>query len=154
MLQRHRRELNEDDPDRRLQFCETMMNLCQTNPITPVNTCCDEATFSLNGTYILNIRRINVWAGIVANRIIGPFFFEETLIGEIYLEFLQNDLVPALAIGTIYFPLPVGQGGDVRPSDIGRESDIAALGLSYNIIGNGQKALLLQTCHIVRKVLG
>ncbi|KAJ8962597.1 hypothetical protein NQ318_000990 [Aromia moschata] len=25
-------ELNEDDPDRRLQFCETMMNLCQTNP--------------------------------------------------------------------------------------------------------------------------
>ncbi|KAJ8962824.1 hypothetical protein NQ318_001224 [Aromia moschata] len=28
-------ELNEDDPDRRLQFCETMMNLCQT---TPANT--------------------------------------------------------------------------------------------------------------------
>ncbi|KAJ8952244.1 hypothetical protein NQ318_007403 [Aromia moschata] len=25
-------ELDEDDPDRRLQFCETMMNLCQTNP--------------------------------------------------------------------------------------------------------------------------
>ncbi|KAJ8940259.1 hypothetical protein NQ318_004969 [Aromia moschata] len=22
----------EDDPDRRLQFCEAMMNLCQTNP--------------------------------------------------------------------------------------------------------------------------
>ncbi|KAJ8935008.1 hypothetical protein NQ318_012660 [Aromia moschata] len=28
---------------------------------------------------------------------IGPFFFEETLTREIYLEFLQNDLVPALA---------------------------------------------------------
>ncbi|KAJ8939198.1 hypothetical protein NQ318_019439 [Aromia moschata] len=25
-------EIIEDDPDRRLQFCETMMNLCQTNP--------------------------------------------------------------------------------------------------------------------------
>ncbi|KAJ8947014.1 hypothetical protein NQ318_019095 [Aromia moschata] len=32
--------------------------------------------------------------------------------------------------------------------------NIAALGLSYNIIRNGQKAVLLQTCHIVRKVLG
>ncbi|KAJ8938152.1 hypothetical protein NQ318_007012 [Aromia moschata] len=25
-------ELNEDDPDRRLQFCEIIMNLCHTNP--------------------------------------------------------------------------------------------------------------------------
>ncbi|KAJ8943194.1 hypothetical protein NQ318_000675 [Aromia moschata] len=32
--------------------------------------------------------------------------------------------------------------------------NIAALGLSYNIIRNGQKAVVLQTCHIVRKVLG
>ncbi|KAJ8944282.1 hypothetical protein NQ318_009659 [Aromia moschata] len=37
-------------------------------------------------------QKLNVWAGIVANRIIGPFFFEETLTGERYLEFLQNDL--------------------------------------------------------------
>ncbi|KAJ8950223.1 hypothetical protein NQ318_006197 [Aromia moschata] len=43
-------------------------------------------------------QKLNVWAGIVANRIIGPFFFEETLTGERYLEFLQNDLVPALAV--------------------------------------------------------
>ncbi|KAJ8962855.1 hypothetical protein NQ318_001260 [Aromia moschata] len=34
-----------------------------------------------------------MWAGIVANRIRGPFFFEETLTGVGYLEFLQNDLV-------------------------------------------------------------
>ncbi|KAJ8948309.1 hypothetical protein NQ318_020796 [Aromia moschata] len=32
--------------------------------------------------------------------------------------------------------------------------NIAVLGLSYNIIRNGQKAVVLQTCHIVRKVLG
>ncbi|KAJ8940621.1 hypothetical protein NQ318_004545 [Aromia moschata] len=32
--------------------------------------------------------------------------------------------------------------------------NIAALGLSDNIIRNDQKAIVLQTCHIVRKVLG
>ncbi|KAJ8949627.1 hypothetical protein NQ318_007392 [Aromia moschata] len=47
--------------------------------------------------YTQHPQKLNVWAGIVANRIIGPFFFEETLTGERYLEFLQNDLVPALA---------------------------------------------------------
>ncbi|KAJ8947011.1 hypothetical protein NQ318_019092 [Aromia moschata] len=47
-------ELNEDDPDRRLQFfCETMMNLCQTNPNLYQQTLfSDEAT-----KHILNIRR-------------------------------------------------------------------------------------------------
>ncbi|KAJ8958932.1 hypothetical protein NQ318_019702 [Aromia moschata] len=39
-------ELNEDDPDRRLQFCETMMNLCQTNPnLHQQIFVSDEATF-------------------------------------------------------------------------------------------------------------
>ncbi|KAJ8939129.1 hypothetical protein NQ318_010884 [Aromia moschata] len=32
--------------------------------------------------------------------------------------------------------------------------NIAALGQFYNIIRSGQKAVVLQTCHIVRKVLG
>ncbi|KAJ8955020.1 hypothetical protein NQ318_000452 [Aromia moschata] len=44
-------ELNEDDPDRRLQFCETMMNLCQTNPnLHQEILFSHEATFCLNGT--------------------------------------------------------------------------------------------------------
>jgi hypothetical protein len=38
---------------------------------------------------------INFWEG-VNNKIIGPFFFEGTLTGDRYLEFLQNDLRPAL----------------------------------------------------------
>ncbi|KAJ8948833.1 hypothetical protein NQ318_013485 [Aromia moschata] len=106
-------ELNEDDPDRRLQFCETMMNLCQTNPnLYQQILFSDEAPFCLNGTvnrqncrywswtnphwiieaHTQHPQKLNVWAGIVANRIIVPFFFEETLTGERYLEFLQNDL--------------------------------------------------------------
>ncbi|KAJ8934736.1 hypothetical protein NQ318_001557 [Aromia moschata] len=69
------------------------------------NTFSDEATFCLNGTvnhqnyryrsrtnphwiieaHIQHPQKLNVWAGIVTNRIIGPFFFEETLTGERYL---------------------------------------------------------------------
>ncbi|KAJ8942746.1 hypothetical protein NQ318_007913 [Aromia moschata] len=66
-------ELSEDDTHRRLQFCKTMMNLCQTNPnLHQQILFSDEATFCLNGTvnrqncsskhigsskHILNIRR-------------------------------------------------------------------------------------------------
>ncbi|KAJ8948571.1 hypothetical protein NQ318_007575 [Aromia moschata] len=112
-------ELNEDDPNRRLQFCETITNLCQTNlNLQQQILFSDEATFCLNGTvnrqnyrygsrtnpywiieaHTQHPQKLNVWSGIGANRVIGPFFFEETLTGERYLEFLQNDLFPALAI--------------------------------------------------------
>jgi len=33
---------------------------------------------------------LNVWCGIVGNYIIGPHFFEESLNGEIYIDFLEN----------------------------------------------------------------
>ncbi|KAJ8947311.1 hypothetical protein NQ318_004563, partial [Aromia moschata] len=110
-------ELNEDDPDRRLQFCETMMNLCQTNSnLHQEILVSDEVTepsklhrYSepywswTNPHWIIEAhtqhpQKLNVWAGIVANRIIGTFFLEETLTGERYLEFLQNYLIPALAV--------------------------------------------------------
>lgn len=35
---------------------------------------------------------VNVWCGILGNRIIGPFIFNNHLNGESYLDFLQNDL--------------------------------------------------------------
>lgn len=35
---------------------------------------------------------INVWAGIIGNHLIGSFVLEERLTGELYLQFLQNDL--------------------------------------------------------------
>ncbi|KAJ8945251.1 hypothetical protein NQ318_016671 [Aromia moschata] len=93
-------ELNEDGPDRRLKFCETVMNLCQKNPnLHQQILFSDEATFCLNGimnrqncryccrtnphwiieAHTQHPQKLNVRAGIVANRIIGPFFFEETL---------------------------------------------------------------------------
>lgn len=36
--------------------------------------------------------KLNVWCGIVGERIIGPYFFENTLTGAIYAEFLRNIL--------------------------------------------------------------
>lgn len=112
-------ELNEDDPDRRMQFCEIMMERCIDDPqFSRRIVFSDEATFCLNGTvnrqnfrywatenphWIMEChtqypQKVNVWAGIIGNRILGPFFFDGTLTGERYLEFLEFDLIPALAV--------------------------------------------------------
>lgn len=111
-------ELNEDDYDRRLQFCENMQERCNEDPFFCRNILfSDEATFFLNGsvnrqncrywskenthwaqvTHTQYPEKINVWAGIFQDRIIGPYFFNENLTGEIYLDFLQLELIPALA---------------------------------------------------------
>lgn len=110
-------ELCEDDYDRRLQFCEIMDNKFNRDPLFRRKIVfSDEATFSLNGTvnrqncrywskenphwmmegHSQYPRKINVWAGIINNKIIGPYFFDTTLNGQRYLEFLTNFLVPTL----------------------------------------------------------
>jgi hypothetical protein len=38
------------------------------------------------------IRSINVWCGILNNKLIGPYFYDGTLTGERYLDFLENIL--------------------------------------------------------------
>lgn len=112
-------ELSEDDFDRRVQFCEEIMGICDNNPDFVKNIVfSDEATFSLNGAvnrhncrywsqnnphwmeelHTQYPQKVNVWAGIVGNRIIGPFFFEGTLNAARYLDFLTFELVPALAV--------------------------------------------------------
>lgn len=112
-------ELSEDDFDRRVQFCEVMFEECNANPEIVKNILfSDEATFCLNGTinrqncrywathnphwieesHTQHHQKVNVWAGIIDNRVVGPCFFDETLTGERYLDFLQFDLVPALAV--------------------------------------------------------
>lgn len=117
-------ELSEDDFDRRLEFSEQMMDLCNANPnfINKIMFS-DESTFCLNGNVNRhNIRywskenpqwiqeqhtqfpqKINVWAGIIGQRIIGPLFMDYNLNGDRYLQLLRNEIVPALAI---LFPNP------------------------------------------------
>lgn len=110
-------ELNEDDPDRRLEFCETIMNICNNDRIFSSRIIfSDESTFCMNGVINRQNYRywsstnpgwtttahtqypasVNCWAGIKGDRIIGPYFFEGTLTGQRYLEFLRNELIPDL----------------------------------------------------------
>lgn len=112
-------ELSDDDFDRRAEFCETMIDRSNANPELIRNIVfSDESTFSLNGTvnkqncrywadenphWMMEAntqypQRVNVWAGIVSNRVIGPYFFNGTLDGEQYLDFLRFELLPALAV--------------------------------------------------------
>lgn len=112
-------ELMEDDFDRRLQFCESMTDICNRNLDFVSNVLfSDEASFCLNGevnrqncrywstknprwmeeTHTQHHEKINVWAGIVGTRVVGPYFFDETLTGDRYLEFLREVLIPSLAV--------------------------------------------------------
>ncbi|KAG5892168.1 hypothetical protein JTB14_026406 [Gonioctena quinquepunctata] len=111
-------QLNDDDPDRRVEFCEIMQDLCNRNPrFIKQIMFSDEATFCLNGSvnrqncrywsrdnphwmmdgHTQYPQKVNVWAGIINDRIIGPYFFEGNLTGVRYLEFLRNELIPSLA---------------------------------------------------------
>lgn len=121
-------ELTEDDPDRRLHFCETITELIEQQPnVLDHIIFSDEATFCLNGTvnrhncrywsaenphWIQEVhtqrpQKVNVWAGLVGNNIIGPFFIRENLNGNGYLNLLRNEVVPALA--TLF---PIANIGD------------------------------------------
>ena len=39
---------------------------------------------------------MNVWCGLSARGLIGPFFFEGTVTGEAYLEMLRSSILPAI----------------------------------------------------------
>jgi hypothetical protein len=58
---------------------------------------------------IQNRWSLNVWGGIINNRLIGPFFFHQNLTGEIYANFLENELddllenVPLNQIANMWF---------------------------------------------------
>lgn len=120
-------ELSEDDPDRRMQFCDLFMGLCNDNENFINNVLfSDEATFCLAGFvnrhncrywsfenphwaeeyHTQHPQKINVWAGIIGERIVGPFFMNENLTGTRYLNLLQNEIVPAL---TNLFPNENGE---------------------------------------------
>lgn len=110
-------ELGEDDFDRRLQFCEIMTEKIIVNPNLIKNICfSDECTFFLNGSvnkhnvrywsdenpYIFREghtqvpQKLNVWAGILGNAIVGPIFIDGTLNGGMYLELLDNVIDPLI----------------------------------------------------------
>ncbi|KAJ8941074.1 hypothetical protein NQ318_003255 [Aromia moschata] len=111
-------ELAEDDFDRRILFCEQMMQMVDDNTLQIENVLfADESTFTLHGhvnrqscrywsrenthwmreLHTQNPEKVNVWAGIIGENIIGPFFIDGNLNGETNLALLQNNVVPTMA---------------------------------------------------------
>jgi hypothetical protein len=111
-------QLTEDDPDRGLQFCDQMMGLLDRNERSLDNIMLsDESTFTINGkvnrqncrywaaanphwmreNHSQYPEKVNVWAGILNDRILGPIFIDGNLTGEKYLNLLRDELVPVLA---------------------------------------------------------
>lgn len=132
-------ELLEDDFDRRIQFCETMMDRIDRNQISSLHVLfSDEATFTLNGevnrqncrywapenphwireNHTQWPQKLNVWAGIIGEQIIGPIFLQGSLTGERYLEMLRDDIVPALAV--LY---PNGEDPDIPNEQVWLQQD-------------------------------
>lgn len=110
-------ELNEDDFDRRQEFCEVMSERILANANFLFNICfSDECTFYLNSTvnrhncrYWSDVNpkifhevhtqhplKLNVWAGIFGDRLVGPIFIDGNLTGERYLEMLEELIHPVL----------------------------------------------------------
>lgn len=101
------------DSERRLHYARWFLRETGNNPnFSRGILFTDEAKFTNNGIFNrrnhiywsennphLTVERrdqhifsVNVWCGILSNRIIGPFFYDSNLNGERYLQFLQNDL--------------------------------------------------------------
>jgi hypothetical protein len=121
-------ELNEDDFDRRLEFAEEWVRQADADPTFVEHVLwSDEAIFRLNGhvnrhncVYWSDVNpRITVerpfqspglmvWAGVISDRLIGPFFFDDgTVTGQRYLTMLEDELWPEIAdrddIDTMFF---------------------------------------------------
>lgn len=110
-IQKHQ-ELNNDDFQKRLVFCEwALEKINEQRDFFDYVLFGDEATFHRNGsvnrhnfhyystsnpyhivTHSQTRWSLNVWGGIVGNHVVGPYFFEDHLNGEMYLDFIANQL--------------------------------------------------------------
>lgn len=110
-------ELLPQDPESRSNFCETTFEAINEDRIL-LNSICftDECTFTLHGevnsqncrywstenlrlynaTRTQHPQSINVWAGIIDRRIVGPFFIDGALNAVKYRQLLQERIIPAL----------------------------------------------------------
>lgn len=109
--------LQDCDYDTRLDFCAIIGEKLMNDRFFHYNILfSDEATFTTNGTvssqncrywasenpyYRIQrnsqfAKKVNVWCAVLQDRIIGPYFLEETLNQEVYLDLLDNFLIPEL----------------------------------------------------------
>lgn len=125
ILRRHRfhpygvkltQELNEADYGKRLDFCELMERRVRDPNFLRTVCFSDESTFHLTGyvnrhncrywaqenpnehleAHTQRPLKRNVWAGILGDEIIGPFFIDGNLDGPKYVIMLHHQIVPAM----------------------------------------------------------
>lgn len=104
-IPRLHQQLNEDDPDKRLEFCEIWQGLLKDDNQLPMKILwSDEAKFHLDGginrhncvywatdnphkitTAAVNSPGVTVWCGLNGDQILGPIFFDTTVTGDSYL---------------------------------------------------------------------
>lgn len=108
--------LSQLDFNERLTFCCDIMDRQFENVLFSKVLWTDEASFNTAGIFnrknthywsktnkhlIKAIKKqgrqtVNVWCGIICDRIIGPIFFDRSLNGERYLELLRNEIMPLI----------------------------------------------------------
>ena len=105
--------LQPQDYERRVNFCRWMLETIAENPrILDRLLFTDECNFGRNGT--VNLRNlhywsiqnprlarpvyyqrrfsVNIWVGIMGERLVGPFILPDRLNGNLYLQFLRNEI--------------------------------------------------------------
>ena len=124
--------ISEDDPDRRLEFCEWVV--CKLNDDENFSNkimFTDEANFYVNGevnrqnmrywsnanphwissTKMQGAGKVMVWAGIWGDKIIGPIFIDGNLNANKYLNMLQEEIFPSLLSANGNLPAYFQQDG-------------------------------------------
>lgn len=101
--------LKPEDYEKRIEFCQWINEHQQLSKYILYT---DEATFTRHGTSNVHNEHfwaqenphetlecnfqerfsVNVWCGIIDDQLIGPHIFESSLTGEMYLNFLRDDL--------------------------------------------------------------
>jgi len=101
-----------------MQFCEWFQQMVnEAEDFVTKIVWSDEVQFKLNGSVnrhncncvywvpenlhvrvgkVVNLPGVNVWCGLSAKGLIGPFFCEGTVTGEAYLEMLRSSILPAV----------------------------------------------------------
>jgi hypothetical protein len=124
--------LSEGDPDRWMEFCRWPVNNFDGDAnFSSGILFADEANFYVNGEVNrqnvcywsdTNLYRMNpskmqcagkimMWCGIWGNKIVGPVFFDTSLNAEMYLNILQDTIMPSLPNEDGEFPAYFQQGG-------------------------------------------
>ena len=103
---------------KRVSCCEVFDQMIEMEPeVKKKIIFSDEATFHISGKvnrhscvfwglenprvvreYTRNTQKVNVWCGVTASKVIGPFFFPSNINGRNYLEMLSNFLMDELPL--------------------------------------------------------